>query len=95
MRPLRGISFKIASVLVFIVMATLIKATADHVPPGQAVFFRSLFAIPVIVAWLAWRGEIATGLRTQSPMGHVWRGVVGTCAMGLGFAGSPSCPCPR
>jgi drug/metabolite transporter (DMT)-like permease len=95
MRPLRGISFKIASVLVFIVMAALIKATSDHVPPGQAVFFRSLFAIPVIVAWLAWRRELASGLRTVQPMGHVWRGVVGATAMGLGFAGLGYLPLPE
>jgi drug/metabolite transporter (DMT)-like permease len=95
MRPLRGISFKIASVLVFIVMATLIKATSAHVPPGEAVFFRSLLAIPVIMAWLAWRGELRSGFRTQAPMGHVWRGVVGTCAMGLGFAGLGFLPLPE
>ena len=95
MRPLRGISFKIASVLVFIVMAALIKSTAPHVPPGQVVFFRSLFAIPVIVAWLAWRRELRTGLRTVQPMGHVWRGVVGTTAMGLGFAGLGYLPLPE
>lgn len=95
MRPLRGISFKIGSVLVFIVMAALIKSTAAHVPPGQVVFFRSLFAIPVIVAWLAWRRELRTGLRTVQPMGHVWRGVVGTSAMGLGFAGLAYLPLPE
>ncbi len=95
MRPLRGIGFKIASVLVFTVMAALIKATSDHVPAGQAVFFRSFFAIPVIVAWLGWRSELGTGLRTVQPMGHVWRGVVGTCAMGLGFAGLGYLPFPE
>jgi drug/metabolite transporter (DMT)-like permease len=95
MQPLRGISLKIASVLVFIVMATIIKATSDHVPPGQAVFFRSLFAIPVIVVWLAWRRELATGLRTANPMAHVWRGVVGTTAMGLGFMGLGLLPLPE
>lgn len=95
MRPLRGIAFKLASVLVFIVMASMIKATAAHVPAGQAVFFRSLFAIPVIVAWLAWRRELGTGLKTKNPMGHVWRGVVGTMAMGLGFAGLGYLPLPE
>ena len=95
MRPLRGIAFKIASVLVFIVMATLIKATAAHVPAGEAVFFRSLFAIPVIVAWLAFRREMRSGLRTVQPLGHVWRGVVGTTAMGLGFAGLGYLPLPE
>jgi drug/metabolite transporter (DMT)-like permease len=95
MRPLRGIAFKLASVLVFIVMASLIKATSQHVPAGQAVFFRSFFAIPVIVVWLIWRQELATGLRANAPLGHVWRGVVGTVAMGLGFAGLGYLPLPE
>jgi drug/metabolite transporter (DMT)-like permease len=94
-RPLRGITYKLASVLVFIAMAALIKATSDHVPPGQAVFFRSSFAIPVIMIWLAWRRELGTGLRTRNPMGHLWRGVVGTAAMGLGFAGLGYLPLPE
>lgn len=95
MRPLRGIALKIASVIVFIVMAAMIKATADHVPAGQAVFFRSFFAMPVIVVWLALRGEMATGLRASHPLGHVWRGIMGTLAMGLGFAGLGYLPLPE
>ncbi|MCC5968642.1 MAG: DMT family transporter [Pararhodobacter sp.] len=95
MQPVRGILLKIASVLVFIVMASLIKYTADTVPPGEAVFFRSLFAMPVILAWLSWRHELGTGLRTAQPMGHVWRGLVGTMAMGLGFAGLAFLPLPE
>ncbi|WGV17938.1 DMT family transporter [Fuscovulum ytuae] len=95
MRPLRGIAFKLGSVLVFIVMAAMIKATADQVPAGQAVFFRSAFAIPVIVIWLILRRELATGLRAAHPMGHVWRGFAGTCAMGLGFAGLGYLPLPE
>lgn len=95
MRPLRGIAFKLASVLVFIVMASMIKATAAHVPAGQAVFFRSFFAIPVIVAWLSWRRELRSGLKTANPLGHVWRGLLGTLAMGLGFAGLGFLPLPE
>ncbi|MBD3763164.1 MAG: DMT family transporter [Rhodobacterales bacterium] len=94
-RPLRGIALKTGSVLVFVVMATVIKAVSDTVPPGQAVFFRSAFAIPVIVAWLWWRRELATGFRTVQPMGHLWRGFVGTMAMGLGFAGLGYLPLPE
>lgn len=95
MRPLRGIALKLASVLVFIVMAAMIKATAHHVPGGQAVFFRSFFAIPVIVVWLAWRRELATGFTAREPLGHVWRGFAGTMAMGLGFAGLGYLPLPE
>jgi drug/metabolite transporter (DMT)-like permease len=94
-RPLRGISLKLASVIVFIVMASVIKAVADRVPAGQTVFFRSFFAIPVIVVWLAMRHELTTGFRAAAPMGHFWRGFAGTIAMGLGFAGLAYLPLPE
>ena len=95
MSPVTGILFKLASVALFISMASLIKATAGHVPPGEAVFFRSFFAIPVILGWLWWREDLKTGLQVKSPMGHVWRGVVGVTAMGLGFAGLGLLPLPE
>jgi drug/metabolite transporter (DMT)-like permease len=95
MRPLRGIALKLGSVLIFIVMAAMIKSTTQHVPPGQAVFFRSAFAIPVIVVWLLLRQELGTGLRTPNPLGHVWRGLMGTLAMGMGFAGLGFLPFPE
>ena len=50
---------------------------------------------PVIVAWLALRGELSIGFRTANPLGHVWRGFAGTCAMGLGFAGLAYLPLPE
>ncbi|MFN6979712.1 MAG: EamA/RhaT family transporter, partial [Gemmobacter sp.] len=68
MRPLRGILYKIASVLVFTVLAVLVKATSGTFPPGQQVFFRSLFALPVIVVWLMLQGDLRAGLRTENPL---------------------------
>jgi len=95
MAPLKGIALKLCAVLLFIVMSSLIKATSDHVPPGEAVFFRSFFAIPVILVWLALRGDLRTGLKVTSPMGHFWRGVVGTTAMALGFTALGLLPLPE
>lgn len=95
MQPIRGILLKVMSVCVFMVMASLIKATSVHIPPGQAVFFRSFFAIPVIVVWLLWRHELKTGLRTAHPVNHFFRGMVGVTAMGLGFAGLGLLPLPE
>lgn len=95
MNPLKGILLKLGSVTIFVVMAALIKATAGEVPPGEQVFFRSFFAIPVILIWLARRGEFPGGLRTARPMGHVFRGLMGTAAMGLGFAGLGLLPLPE
>ena len=83
----RAIALKVISVLLFVFMATLIKAASKEVPPGEAVFFRSFFAIPVILVWLAGRGESLAGLRPRSPLGHLWRGLIGSTAMGLSFAG--------
>ena len=94
-RPLTGIALKITSVTLFITMASLIKATSGHVPPGEAVFFRSFFAIPVILVWLMLRGDLRTGLRVRSPLNHFWRGFVGTAAMGLGFAALGLLPLPE
>ncbi|MFW5654758.1 MAG: DMT family transporter [Roseicyclus sp.] len=95
MTPLRGIALKLASVCVFVAMASLIKATSDAVPPGQAVFFRSFFALPVIVVWLAMRHELHVGFRAANPIAHVWRGLVGTSAMGLSFTGLGLLPLPE
>lgn len=95
MSPLKGIALKLVAVVLFIVMSSLIKAASEQVPPGQAVFFRSFFALPVILAWLALRGDLRTGLRVTSRMGHFWRGVVGTTAMGLMFAGLGLLPLPE
>jgi len=95
MRPFQGIALKLFAVLLFMVMSALIKAASETVPPGQAVFFRSFFAIPVILVWLAFRRKLTTGLTVTSRMGHVWRGVIGTTAMGLMFAGLGLLPLPE
>jgi drug/metabolite transporter (DMT)-like permease len=95
MNPLRGIGLKILSVMVFTTMAICIKASAPHVPPGEAVFFRSFFAMPVILSWLMWNHNLRHGLDTLNPMGHLWRGLVGTTAMGLGFTALGLLPLPE
>ena len=95
MSPLRGIALKLGSVVLFVVMAALIKATSTEVPAGEAVFFRSAFALPVILIWLVWRGDLSTGLRTRDPVGHLWRGLIGVSAMGCTFAGLGLLPFPE
>ncbi|MEO1686389.1 MAG: DMT family transporter [Pseudomonadota bacterium] len=83
--PLRGIALKVASVAVMTAMASCIKAVAGHVPPGEAVFFRSLLAIPPLLIWLAWQGDFPRGLGTRNPLGHIFRGMVGAAAMAMIF----------
>lgn len=95
MSPMRGIALKLASVFLFVIMSSLVKAASQHVPAGQAVFFRSALAMPVIVAWLALRGDLATGLRAKRPLMHAWRGLVGTTAMICNFAALALLPLPE
>ena len=93
--PARGVLLKVSAIFLFTMMAALIKATSNEVPAGQAVFFRSFFAIPVILIWLAQRGQLRVGLIPQSPMGHLWRGIFGTLGMGLTFTGLGLLPLPE
>lgn len=96
--PLRGILLKSLSVVVFTVMSSLVKVTAGGalpIPPGQQMFFRSFFAIPVILVWLAMRGELGVGLRTHRPMGHFYRGLVGSAAMCMSFWALALLPLPE
>ncbi|APZ52366.1 DMT family transporter [Salipiger abyssi] len=94
MTPLRGIALKIVSVVLFVIMSALIKA-ASEIPTGEAVFFRSFFALPVILVWLLWRGDLSAGLRVQRPSLHFLRGIVGVSAMGLNFAALGYLPLPE
>lgn len=95
MQPLRGIAYKLIAVMCFIAMQSLVKWVSADVPAGESVFFRSLFALPIIIGWLAVRGDLKTGLRVARPMAHVWRGFIGTCAMGSMFAGLAFLPLPE
>lgn len=95
MNPLRGITLKLCSVAVFMVMSSLIKATADYAPPGEQMFFRSAFAIPPVLVWLWLTHRLPGALRTQNPMGHLWRGVVGSTAMGFSFLALGLLPLPE
>lgn len=94
-RPGFAILLKLSAIFLFTVMAALVKAVSDEVPPGEAVFFRSFFAIPVILIWLAARKQLHYGLKTENPRLHVLRGLVGTTAMGLTFAGLGMLPLPE
>ena len=95
MNPLRGIALKVLSVIVFMAMVTCIKITSEHVPAGEIVFFRSLFALPVIMVWLWYAHHLHDGLKTANPLGHLWRGLVGCGAMAFSFTALGLLPLPE
>lgn len=85
LRVFKGILLKVASALLFTVMASLVRWTSDAVPVGQAVFFRSALAIVPVLAIYAWRRELGAAVRTSRPLGHLGRGLVGVVGMFLNF----------
>ncbi len=94
-RPVLAVVLKLSALFLFTAMSALVKALSEDFPPGEMVFFRSVFAIPVIIIWLTARGELAQGFVVKKPMGHFWRGVLGTTAMGLTFTGLSLLPLPE
>ena len=95
MKQIHGIGLKIGAIALFTVMFALVKALSDTIPAGQAVFFRSAFAIPVLFAWLLMQGELSGAVSVKSKRAHVWRGFVGTAAMGLNFTAAGFLPLPE
>jgi len=94
-RPVLAVTLKLSALFLFTSMSALVKVLSEDFPPGELVFFRSLFAIPIIIIWLIARGEMAQGFVVKKPMGHFWRGVLGTTAMGLTFTGLSLLPLPE
>lgn len=93
--PLRGIMFKILSVVIFVLMQTCIKAAGAGIPAGQITFFRSAFALIPIIAYLAWRRDLGTAFKTDRPFGHFKRGLFGIMSMACGFYGLLHLPLPE
>lgn len=91
---LKGILLKVASVTVFVAMSTCIKAAGEGIPAGQIVFYRSLFAMVPILAYLGMRGQLRSAFATSAPVSHILRGLVGVSAMACGFYGLTQLPLP-
>jgi len=94
-KPGLAVTLKIVAVFLFMVMAAMIKAAADDVPAGQALFFRAIFSLPAIFLWLWWAGNLREGLIPKKLSSHIWRGLFGTTAMGLTFFGLIILPLPE
>ncbi|MGJ8543811.1 MAG: DMT family transporter [Sulfitobacter sp.] len=94
-RPGRAIALKLCSIFLFIVMSALVKAASEEVNPGQAVFFRSFFAFPMVILWLWQQHDLKVGLVPHRFWGHVWRGIFGTAAMAMTFGGLALLPLPE
>lgn len=83
----RAILIKIVSVALFALMSALVRYVGEAgIPLGQVVFFRSAFALILLVVMYAVRRELAIAVRTRRPLGHVVRGSIAVFGMFLNFA---------
>lgn len=86
MNPLIGIVLVLAATFAFTLMSAFVRHLGQSVPVGEVVFARSFVALVPLLLWMAWRGQLVSGLRTTNPWGHVSRSVVGVIAMFMNFA---------
>lgn len=81
---LRGIAAMLFAVLMFAVMDTGLKLLAAHYPAMQVAALRAMASLPLVCAYVAWRGAFGTVLRVRWRL-HLLRGVLGI-AMLAAFA---------
>ena len=81
----KGILLKLVSTVLFTVMGALVRFLGTRYPIGEVVFYRSAFAIPPVMAIYAWRGELASMVRTERPLGQAGRGIISIVGMFCNF----------
>ncbi len=77
----KGIAYKVASTLAFALMAALVKALSGKVSVAEIAFFRSIFSLLTLVAWLRHQGAFPRGVATKNPFGHLRRSLLGVTGM--------------
>lgn len=80
----RGALHMLAGVMLFSVMDAMVKWLVADYPVHQIVFFRTVFALVPCFYFVARSGGFVT-LRTNRPMVHLVRGLIGLAAMGCYF----------
>jgi drug/metabolite transporter (DMT)-like permease len=84
-RPMLGLFLRLAAMAVLGVMFVFVKLAGDHgVHVAESIFWRQLAGLPAVVTWLWWTGKLGA-IRTQNPLGHGLRMILGLGAMIFNF----------
>lgn len=84
-RPTLGIVLRLAAMAMLGIMFTLVKlAHQNGVHLIEALFWRQLAGLPVVVLWLWSLGKLRD-IQTKDPIAHALRGIVGLTSMALNF----------
>jgi drug/metabolite transporter (DMT)-like permease len=79
---LRGILAMLLAVALFCLMDTGLKLLSPHYPALQVAALRALSSLPLVLAFVAWRGAFHTLVRVRWPL-HLLRGVLGIAMLSL------------
>lgn len=81
----RGIALRLTAVTCFSIMAAAIKLASDRgVAAAELMFWRALFGLPPLLAWVAARRQREVW-RTRRPMAHLTRSIIGLTSMAFAF----------
>ena len=81
----RAALWLLASASLFTFTGVLVKWLGQTLHPFEISFFRALVALLVILPIFARSGGLRAGIKTEIPLLQLFRGVVGSVAMFLGF----------
>ncbi|WP_323143271.1 DMT family transporter [Massilia phyllosphaerae] len=72
----------LAGVVMFSIMDTTMKLLSAHYPAMQVAALRSLSSLPLVCAWLLWRGGLRSALQVRWPL-HLLRAAIGIVMLAL------------
>ena len=81
----RAALWLLASASLFTFTGVLVKWLGQTLHPFEISFFRALVALLVILPIFARSGGLRAGIKTEIPLLQMFRGIVGSVAMFLGF----------
>ncbi len=91
-RPYLAIALRLSSALAFSGMFFLVKLAAEsQIKVPEILFWRQALTAPVLLAWLALRGEVHR-LRTERIGGHALRAAVGLSNLAIIFTATALLP---
>lgn len=80
-----GVLLRLLAAFLFTAMSAVVRAASETLPTGQIMFWRSALAILPVILYLTMLRQFPNALRTEHPLLHLTRGLLGGLAMGLSF----------
>ena len=79
---LRSVYAMLLAIAMFSLMDTVMKLLAAHYPAMQIAALRGLTSLPLVLAYVGWRGGFGSVFKVRWPL-HILRGVLGIAMLSL------------